>query len=118
MPHKLMVDLLGYAASFAVLTTFLMRTMLPLRLIAILSNVLFLAYGYAAHINPVFFLHMALLPINTVRLVAFRGRNSSGSPSRIQLTPNVVSLNGIWLAVGILAGGLLAFALLNRLMLI
>src|SRR5665647_118649 len=106
MPHGLMLDLLGYAASFAVLTTFLMRTMLPLRLIAILSNVLFLAYGYAAHINPVFFLHMALLPINTVRLIAVRGRSPSGSPSRMQLTPNAVSLDGIWLAVDILVPGI------------
>jgi CRP/FNR family cyclic AMP-dependent transcriptional regulator len=65
-----MADLLGYAASCAVLATFLMRTMVPLRLVAILSNVLFLAFGYIAHIYPVFFLHLALLPINTWRLIA------------------------------------------------
>jgi len=48
-----MVDLLGYAASVVVLATFLMRAMLPLRLVAILSNVLFLSYGYLAHVPPV-----------------------------------------------------------------
>jgi hypothetical protein len=63
-----MTDLLGYAASCAVLATFLMRTMVPLRLIAILSNVLFVAFGYLQHIYPIFFLHLALLPINTWRL--------------------------------------------------
>lgn len=65
-----MTDLLGYAASIAVLATFLMPTMLPLRLVAILSNILFLLYGYFAHIPPVLFLHVTLLPINVVRLAA------------------------------------------------
>lgn len=69
-----MIDLLGYAASTAVLATFLMRTMLPLRLTAILSNLLFLSYGYLAHITPVLFLHLALLPINVTRLLALRER--------------------------------------------
>jgi hypothetical protein len=63
-----MSDLLGYAASAAVLATFLMRSMVPLRLVAILSNLLFLSYGYVEHIHPVFLLHTALLPINVARL--------------------------------------------------
>ena len=67
-----MTDLLGYAASIAVLATFLMPTMLPLRFVAILSNILFLLYGYFAHIPPVLFLHATLLPINVVRLMALR----------------------------------------------
>jgi hypothetical protein len=71
-----MTDALGYAASVAVLATFLMRTMLPLRVVAIASNVLFLAYGYFAHIPPVLFLHAALLPINVLRLRALRGRGA------------------------------------------
>jgi hypothetical protein len=67
-----MINVLGYAASSAVLATFLMRTMLPLRVVAILSNVLFVTYGYLAHIEPVLFLHVALLPINLARLVTLR----------------------------------------------
>ncbi len=63
-------DLLGYAASIAVLATFYMKTMGPLRVAAIASNVLFVAYGYSEHILPVLLLHVALLPINTVRLFA------------------------------------------------
>jgi len=65
-------EVLGYAASSAVLVTFLMRSMMPLRLVAILSNVLFLAYGYAADIHPVLLLHAALLPINITRLATLR----------------------------------------------
>jgi hypothetical protein len=67
-----MTDILGYAASFAVLATFLIPTMLPLRLVAIMSNVLFVMYGYAAHIPPVMFLHITLLPINVARLLTMR----------------------------------------------
>ena len=67
-----MADLLGYVASSAVLASFLMRTMIPLRLVAILSNILFLSFGYIQNIHPVLFLHLALLPINVWRLVALR----------------------------------------------
>ena len=67
-----MTDILGYAASIAVLATFLIPTMLPLRLVAIMSNVLFVMYGYTAHIPPVMFLHITLLPINVARLLTMR----------------------------------------------
>jgi hypothetical protein len=63
------VDALGYAASASVLATFCMNRMVPLRVVAICSNVLFAAFGGLAHINPVLVLHVILLPINTVRLI-------------------------------------------------
>jgi len=101
-----MADLLGYAASCAVLATFLMRTMTPLRLIAILSNVLFLAYGYVQHIYPVFFLHMALLPINLWRIFLVQA-----GPSVQRRVLGAISASAIgsrpytfWFVVGLLAG--------------
>jgi CRP-like cAMP-binding protein len=45
--------------------------MIPLRIIALASNVLFMAYGYADHLYPVFFLHAILLPVNALRLMQF-----------------------------------------------
>ncbi len=63
------IDLLGYAASATVLATFCMTTMIPLRIIALVSNILFTAFGAWAHIYPVMILHLILLPVNTVRLV-------------------------------------------------
>jgi hypothetical protein len=69
-----MINLLGFAASLAVLATFLMQTMRPLRFVAIGSNVLFIAYGFCAHLPPVLCLHIALLPINIARLSALRER--------------------------------------------
>jgi CRP/FNR family transcriptional regulator, cyclic AMP receptor protein len=63
------IDLLGYAASATVLATFCMTTMIPLRIIALVSNILFAAFGAWAHIYPVMILHLILLPVNTFRLV-------------------------------------------------
>lgn len=65
------IDILGYAASAAVLATFCMSTMIPLRIVALGSNVLFCAYGYFDHLYPVFLLHATLFPVNLLRLFQF-----------------------------------------------
>jgi len=62
------VQLAGYAASLLVFSTFYMKTMIPLRSVAIASNVAFLTYGYFASLYPVFLLHLVLLPLNVLRL--------------------------------------------------
>jgi CRP/FNR family transcriptional regulator, cyclic AMP receptor protein len=67
-----LVDVLGYAASAAVLTTFCMSTMIPLRIVALGSNVLFMAYGYVDHLYPVLVLHAILFPVNALRLLQFQ----------------------------------------------
>ena len=64
--------MIGWAASAAVLATFCMNTMMPLRVLAIISNVLFCAFGAVAHIFPVLILHAILLPVNVVHLVQIR----------------------------------------------
>jgi hypothetical protein len=40
----------------------------PLRILAVVSNLLFGAYGMMAHLYPVFVLHSILLPINLFKL--------------------------------------------------
>jgi|SRR5665213_3575419 len=68
----------GFAAALAVLTSFCMSTIVGLRSVAIASNVLFILYGTFAHIYPVLFLHVTLLPINFVKLYqAMAGPNLS-----------------------------------------
>jgi len=62
------IDVLGYLASGLVLGTFCMRTLVPLRVTAICSNVAFILYGFLAGIEPVLLLHAALLPMNIWRL--------------------------------------------------
>ena len=66
------VDFLGYAASATVLATFCMSTMIPLRITALVSNILFGVFGAWAHIYPVMILHLILFPVNAVRLVQIR----------------------------------------------
>jgi hypothetical protein len=59
---------LGYIAAAFVFATFSMKTMVPLRVVAISSNVLFIAYGYLHPAYPVLLLHVLLLPLNIWRL--------------------------------------------------
>ncbi|HXP76442.1 MAG TPA: cyclic nucleotide-binding domain-containing protein [Stellaceae bacterium] len=59
---------IGYLASALVLCTFLTRTMMPLRVIALGSNLAFIAYGALLHLYPVLVLHIVLLPVNAWRL--------------------------------------------------
>ena len=67
--HLQAVDYIGFAASALVFFTFYMRTLLSLRLVAIISNIFFIAYGFAAGLVPILILHILLLPMNTWRAV-------------------------------------------------
>lgn len=59
---------LGYLASFFVLLTFSMKTMVQLRIVGILSNIFFIAYAYQSDAYPILILHTILLPLNIFRL--------------------------------------------------
>jgi CRP-like cAMP-binding protein len=61
-------ELLGYAAAACVFVAFYMKTMVPLRIAGIVSNFLFIGYGYALDAYPVLILHLILLPLNILRL--------------------------------------------------
>lgn len=63
-------EMFGYLASALVLLTFCMRTMLPLRLFAIGSNIAFIVYAAMAELHPVLLLHAILLPLNVYRTVS------------------------------------------------
>jgi hypothetical protein len=65
-------DIVGYLAAFAVLATFCMNTIVPLRGLAIVSNILFILYGVGAQLYPVLVLHAVLLPINVFKMVRLR----------------------------------------------
>ncbi|WP_421726487.1 Crp/Fnr family transcriptional regulator [Bauldia sp.] len=59
---------IGFVAAGLVFATFLMRTMVPLRILGISSNVAFMTYGWLNGLEPVLLLHAVLLPINVYRL--------------------------------------------------
>ena len=61
-------EALGYLASGLVFVTFCMKTMIPLRIIAIGSNLAFISYSLVAGLLPILILHSVLLPVNVLRL--------------------------------------------------
>lgn len=65
-------EFFGYIASVLVFTTFYMKTMVPLRLVAIGSNVAFIIYALWGGLTPILILHVLLLPLNTLRLLQLR----------------------------------------------
>jgi hypothetical protein len=58
----------GYFASICILATVSMRSMVPSRMLAILSSFAFLVYGIPLKLWPVVSLHAILLPLNVIRL--------------------------------------------------
>lgn len=61
-------ELAGYLAAFLVFLTFYMKTMVPLRVVGICSNCIFITYAYLGGLHPVLVLHLILLPLNALRL--------------------------------------------------
>ena len=63
------VEALGFVAAGLVFATFCMKRLVPLRAVAISSNLAFILYGYSAGLKPVLVLHLVLLPVNVFRLL-------------------------------------------------
>jgi hypothetical protein len=83
-----LAEALGCLASGLVLLTFGVRTMLPMRVAAIGSNLAFIAYGLALDLSPIWVLHGILLPLNTYRLLELlrRARRPKGRGRRRMVT--------------------------------
>ena len=62
------VEALGYLGALMVFGTYSMKTMIPLRIIGLCSNCIFIVYGYMAPAYPQLLLHGVLLPLNSLRL--------------------------------------------------
>lgn len=63
---------LGILAAGLSFSSFVMKSMVPLRALALASNVFFIAYGYLEWLLPALVLHSALLPVNAKRLWEIR----------------------------------------------
>jgi CRP-like cAMP-binding protein len=64
-----LANFLGLIGGLCYVASLYLRTMVPLRIVAIVSNFFFLAYGLLAKQLPTIVLYLVLLPINIVRLV-------------------------------------------------
>lgn len=63
-----LANLLGLIGGIFYVASVTLRTMIPLRIAAIISNILFMGYGLMAKALPTFFMYAVLLPINVFRL--------------------------------------------------
>lgn len=62
----------GYAAVISSIITCAMKTMIPLRIVSMTCNSLFIIYGFFGGIYPTLVLNLVLLPLNTLRLHQMR----------------------------------------------
>jgi hypothetical protein len=66
--HITLANMLALTGAIFFVATLMVRTIVPLRIIGIISNVFFIAYGALAGSMATFFLYLLSLPINAVRL--------------------------------------------------
>jgi hypothetical protein len=64
-----MIAFIGYLASAMVLGTFGMRTMMPLRIAALATNIVVIAYAALTQLHVVLVIQIMLLPLNVWRLI-------------------------------------------------
>jgi CRP-like cAMP-binding protein len=62
-------EAIGYLGAVLVFLAFWTRDMVPLRIVAIASNVAFMIYGAVTGATPILLLHAALVPLNALRLI-------------------------------------------------
>ena len=93
MPHQIWIDAALYLASILVFAAFFMKAIVPLRVIAIASNIAFIGYAIGASNIPILVLHIALLPLNVFRtaqhlkLVRTVRRAMEGDPNVESILP-------------------------------
>jgi CRP/FNR family transcriptional regulator, cyclic AMP receptor protein len=63
------LELLGYFGGVLIFSTFYLKTMIRLRIVAIASNIVYIAYGAIGGLVPILVLHALLLPLNVWRLI-------------------------------------------------
>jgi CRP-like cAMP-binding protein len=68
LAHINLANMLALTGAIFFVVTLMVRTIVPLRVIGIISNVFFIAYGALAGSASTFFLYLLSLPINAIRL--------------------------------------------------
>lgn len=66
------IEIIGYAGSALMFSTFYMKTMMPLRITAIAANLVMITYTALTGVYPVLVLQSALLPLNVWRFLEMR----------------------------------------------
>lgn len=63
-----LAEIVGYVGNVVVIVTYSMRTMIPLRMLGMCSNAVFLLYSWLLGLVPLMILQCILLPLNGYRL--------------------------------------------------
>lgn len=80
MEAHVWIETIGWLASLLTVATYAMNTMIPLRVLAVGSSLLFIVYAFLLQLWPLMAMEAVLLPINCFRLwqiAALRGRLST-----------------------------------------
>ena len=91
-PSEMLAVISVIVAAASVLVSSFVKTMIPLRWLAIGSNIGFVAYGAIHPSYPMLFLHAALLPINVYRLAEMMRLTR-----RVEAVRSDGALSAIWL---------------------
>ena len=94
----MLIVIAAWAAALLVFSSFFMKTMIPLRVVAITSNIAFvtyallgLKYGIFGRVYPILVLHSSLLPLNVLRLREIKGLISAvNSASKSETTEYLI----------------------------
>jgi len=99
-----LLDVVGYLGGVLVFCTFYLKTMIRLRVVAVVSNVVFIAYGAMGHLVPIMVLHTLLLPLNVWRLIEVKQliRKVRASAQTGMSTPELIVpyLRSVWRSKG------------------
>jgi hypothetical protein len=91
-PTEITASVSGLIAGALIVISSFLRTMIPLRWLAVASNVGFVLYGALHPSLPMLLLHATLLPINI-----FRAREMVRLTKRVRAAAKASDLSGIWL---------------------
>jgi len=82
------VSIFGWIAAGLVLSSFYLKTMVPLRLVAMCSNVMFIIYAVLSDAPPILILHCLLFPLNLWRLIeAHNLRHKFAKALQVEISP-------------------------------
>ncbi len=86
-------EVIGWVGAALMVSTFAMKRMTPLRVVAVCANVAMITYAWGLQIYPVLALQTCLLPINVFRLSQLleigRSLKDSGNNSLAALAPHL-----------------------------
>lgn len=83
-----MVSIFGWIAAGLVLSSFYLKTMMPLRIVAMCSNVMFMIYAILSDAPPILVLHCLLFPLNLWRLIeAYNLRHKYAKAVQAEISP-------------------------------